>query len=191
MAAIMVAVICVTAMAVTMCDKEEPDKEEPEAAALNMPSQTAQPLPIVDIKWKHNTYFESRVAQKATQNANLLKTKLEELSIMNEPPSGEQLKEWIETFKGTFFQNPTFWKDGPNPRGGWPQIIEEVWKSVHNATVSIDTLLATIDYKPHAGAPNAKEDLEHDVTLTLTYSTSSGDPIFEGTLRHSRVCEWI
>lgn len=187
---LLVAIICVAAMAASMCSKNEAAPGLPVTPTLNGPSQTARTMPLVDAKWKHNTYIEGRVVLKVTEDANFLMDKLSELSVMEAPPSGSNLQEWIEAFRNTFFANPTFWKKGPTPGHGWPQIIEQVWASVHNATFSIVTLTATIEYKTHAG-DKPEDDADFVVTLTLTYETSNGDPIFEGTLKHSRLCEWI
>jgi hypothetical protein len=148
------------------------------------------PMPVVDIKWKRHPLLESRISQRITQEAKLLLIELKRLSKEPTTPNDAFLNDWTERFKKTHLHNPNFWKEGPNYKKGWGESLRDIWEIVHDSIeISIDTLSVIIEYKEHTGAGNPKEDIDAIVTITVTFSASKGDPVLEGTLRHSRVCD--
>lgn len=188
MTPIMVAVICVTAMAVSMCDKEEP-----EAAAHAMLPSMAQELPPVDIQWQPKTLLENRIVAKIRQEVGKLRDELVYLAGVEQKPLSDEFKKtWKNKFKETHLKDPRYWKLGEGWKSGWDESLDIIHDTVYQSTdIMITSISAVIEYKELAGAKTIEDDIDAFIKIRVTFSASPGDNVLEGDLLHRRVCPII
>jgi hypothetical protein len=188
MTPIMVAVICVTAMAVSMCDKEEP-----EAAALPMLPAMSQDLPPIDIEWQPKTLLENRIVARIRHEVRKLRDELVILAgVEGKPLTSEIKKEWKDKFKETHLKNPRFWKLGAGWKSGWDESLDIIHETVYRSTeITITSISAIIEYKELGDAKTIEDDVDAIIKIRVTFSASPGDNVLEGDLLHRRVCPII
>lgn len=192
MAPIVVAVICVTAMAVSMCGKEEGDAGAAAATTLATGQEDRPDIPLVDVQWMPKTFIENRIVGKIRKEAEDLQEWLTDLARKTEEPGEEYKKTWKTKFSDTHLKNARFWKQGTGWKETWDESLTPIWDSIKGSTgISIDSISAIIEYKERADAKEAKDDQDLNIKVTITFSASPGDLLLESTLKHSRTCDWL
>ena len=66
-------------------------------------------MPPVSIQWQPQSTLEKLVVAKILEDDKFLKSELDKLAKITNPPDDAYKKAWKDKFKGTHLNNPRYW----------------------------------------------------------------------------------
>ena len=173
-AAIVAAIVCVAAAALAITTLAK--------------AQTAPPCcPAVVNHWLPQPILESKFTERVLRDNKDILNGLQ--AFVKDPDmTADGMMKYVAA---TYLRTPRFWT-----KMGWvegwdnvlPALKAVISRDSHPIITSITVL---IEYQPFTGAAEPAKDIDAVAKIRMTFSASPGGQTFEGTLKHSRVCEII
>lgn len=201
--AIIAAVVCIAAAALTLTN-------------LAKAQQTPQPGTAVVTYWLPQPVLEAKFRERILKDNEAIAAVLKALadpprarpdqkSLKDNMAIAEVLnvladpqKAWTDErnlpvglFPNTYLANARLWtKTGWSEK--WPEILGEL-KAIfaQGGQPVITSVTVLIEYQPNIGIKELALDIDAIARIRMTFSASPDGHVFEGTLKHSRVCEII
>jgi hypothetical protein len=143
----------------------------------------AASCPAIMIQWRAGSVLESMFAARVVEDNLAIKEFLQTLARGTELTVAARDK----LIGRTYLKNPRL-----QTRAGrfesWEEVLPVLRKIVAGSgSISINTVSILIDYQTFIGG--ADPDIDAIAHIRMSFSASPGDNYFEGTLKHSRVCQ--